>query len=154
MQPPGGRSQRGIACHRSAAGMHVAAHGAVPLCLRVQREVPHHHSQPHLLLPVWQLHWQQPAGQDRAGVRFTPAVAVTFFSFTTHRHVVTPTTDADLFCLSCPDCLVISPQTAREDSLFVELSLGKSDRLHQPSVPAWTQSDTGAPPAIYCPLLF
>lgn len=79
MQPPGWGPQGGVAHHRSAAGMHVAAHGAVPLCLRVQREVPHHHSQPRLLLPVWQLHWQQPAGEDGAGVRFTPAVTITFF---------------------------------------------------------------------------
>lgn len=79
MQPPGWGPQRGVAHHRSAAGMRVAAHGAVPLCLRVQREVPHHHSQPRLLLPVRQLRWQQPAGEDGARVRFTPAVTISFF---------------------------------------------------------------------------
>lgn len=106
MQPPGRRPERGVAHHRSVAGMHVAAHGAVPLCLWVQREVPHHYSQPHLLLPVWQLHWQQPAGEDRAGVRFTPAVTISFFSFSTHRHLVRPTTASSVLYHWADACLL------------------------------------------------
>lgn len=71
MQPPGRGPKGGVAGHRSAAGMRVAAHRAVPLCLRVQWETPHHHSQPRLLLPVRKLCWQQPAREGGAGVRFT-----------------------------------------------------------------------------------
>lgn len=76
IQPPGWRPQRGITYHWSDAGMHVAAHGAVPMRFRVQREIPHHHSQPYLLMPVWQLHRQQPAGEEKARVRFTLMITI------------------------------------------------------------------------------
>lgn len=71
VQPLGWRSQRGVPHRGSVPGVCVAADGAVPLCLPVQREVPHRHPQPHLLLPIRQLHRQLPAGEDRAEVRVT-----------------------------------------------------------------------------------
>lgn len=173
MQPPGRRSQGGVSHHWSVPGVCVAADGAVPLCLRVQWEVPHHHSQPHLLLPVWQLHWQQPAGEDGAGVRFKAAATITFFSFSQPRHLVWEETDdwAEVtpsglwhhwVCSSWSSsmvekllrCLLSAIwQRATEDSLSVELPVDQPCRLHQPTVQAQPQPDSGATAAVYCPLL-
>lgn len=167
IQPPGWRPQRGIARHWSDARMHVAAHRAVPLRFRVQREVPHHHSQPRLLLPVRQLHRQQPAGEEKAGVRFTSAITIilsgpiyrkqqSLFSVSWDPTMLTSIRSHIFFSEGTSAVLTttIIFQSVWEDSLSMESSLCKPDRLLKPSVPAWTQPGTGTAPAIYRPPLF
>lgn len=150
MQPPGRGPKGGVARHRSAAGMRVAAQRAVPLCLRVQREAPHHHSQPRLLLPVRQLCWQQPAREGGAAVRFTPLSDQRVVD-QRGRSSLSPSSHWSRWSRRPCD---LCAQAAREDPLSVELHLGAPQRLHQPSVPAGAQPGAGAPPALHRPLLF
>lgn len=70
MQSPPGWCQRGCTSHWPVPGGGVAADGTVPLCLWVQREVPHLSSSPHLRLSIWQLHLQQPEGEKRWKVKY------------------------------------------------------------------------------------
>lgn len=150
--------------------MHLATHRAVPLRLWVQWEVPHHNSHPHLLVPIWQLHWQQPAGEEKAEVRFKSIWSMdlqsnqlfwfdlpqTSLLFSMSSNIKMLKLAKGPFCESISAVLTntVFFQSVWEDSFFMESSLCKSDRLLKPSVPAQTQPGTGSAPAIYRPPLF
>lgn len=127
----GDRSQGGVPCIHPVHWMSLESHGAVPLWLWVQREVPFGNPQPCLLLPVWKFHWQLPKRARGDAVR-SPWNKLQCLC----RHLISfsVVVISDLEVLICSWTIYpFNLQTLWEDLLSLAISLGEPPSVQKSS---------------------